>query len=91
LEQNLKRIIEPFSRVQISHIANVIELPASQVETKLSQMILDKSLLGILDQSNGTLVVYEESPTDKTYDGIIQAIKSMSHVVESLYEKARKL
>ncbi|KAI8149472.1 PCI domain-containing protein [Fennellomyces sp. T-0311] len=91
LEQNLVRIIEPFSRVEISHIADVVKLPTQQVENKLSQMILDKAFHGILDQGAGCLIVFEEPEEDKTYESAIETLKQVDKVVSSLYQKAAKL
>jgi 26S proteasome regulatory subunit N6 len=42
----------------------------AQVEKKLSQMILDRKLQGILDQGRGQLIIYEESPADKVHKSV---------------------
>lgn len=91
LEQNLVKVIEPFSCVEISHIADIIGLDARQVEGKLSQMILDKVFYGVLDQGNGWLFVYEEPKADATYDAALDTVRHMSNVVDLLYEKASAL
>lgn len=91
LEQNLIRIIEPFSSVEIAHVATLVKLPTKQVEAKLSQMILDHVLDGVLDQGAGCLIVFEKVNVDKTYEMTLETIKSMGKVVESLYQKASHL
>ncbi|KAK9450950.1 uncharacterized protein V1518DRAFT_412142 [Limtongia smithiae] len=91
LEQNLVRVIEPFSCVEISHVAEVVGLDTRQVEGKLSQMILDKVFYGVLDQGNGWLIVFDEPRQDATYDAALDTIRHMTTVVDLLYEKASKL
>ncbi|ODQ80676.1 hypothetical protein BABINDRAFT_7383 [Babjeviella inositovora NRRL Y-12698] len=91
LEQNLVKVIEPFSTVEIDHIAKVIGLDIKQVEGKLSQMILDKVFYGVLDQGNGWLVIYDKPRTDATYAASLDIMKSLSSAVDLLYEKAATL
>jgi 26S proteasome regulatory subunit N6 len=87
LEQNLQRVIEPYSHVEISKVAKLVNLPSDQVETKLSQMILDHSLNGILDQGKGCLIIFEEKTIDESYELSLNTLKNMGQVVESLYQK----
>jgi len=91
LEQNLCRIIEPYSRVQVTFVAEKINLPEPEVEKKLSQMILDKKFQGILDQETRVLIIFEATERDETYDNVIETISAMSKVVDRLYQAAQKL
>ena len=49
LEENLKKIIEPYDQVQIDYVASQIDLPVDKVLMKLSEMILDEKIRGTLD------------------------------------------
>ncbi|CCC07333.1 hypothetical protein SMACR_02340 [Sordaria macrospora] len=85
LEQNLIKVIEPFSRVEIDHIAKMVGLDTQQVERKLSQMILDKVIIGVLDQGAGCLIIYDETHRDDSYDAALKTIEKLSNVVDVLY------
>lgn len=91
LEQNLLKIIESYSCVELSHISKTIGLNLQQVEGKLSQMILDKVFYGVLDQGNGWLIIYDEPRKDAAYDASLDLVKNLSSVVDLLYEKASSL
>ncbi|KAF2233775.1 PCI-domain-containing protein [Viridothelium virens] len=91
LEQNLIKVIEPFSRVEIAHIAQMVGLDTQQVERKLSQMILDKVIIGVLDQGAGCLIVYDESERDQGYDAALETIEKLSNVVDVLYTNQASL
>ncbi|KAJ9648956.1 26S proteasome regulatory subunit rpn6 [Coniosporium tulheliwenetii] len=85
LEQNLVKVIEPFSRVEIEHIAKMVGQNTQSVERKLSQMILDKVIIGVLDQGAGCLIVFEEGERDKGYDAALDTIEKLGSVVDVLF------
>lgn len=98
LEQNLIRIVEPYYRIQVDQVAHLIKLAREAVEKKLSQMILDKKIHGILDQVRtpagtqaGVLITFEDKSKDSTYDAVLDTMSHMSKVVDSLYQKAKRL
>eukprot|EP00252_Welwitschia_mirabilis_P017755 TRINITY_DN3938_c0_g1_i1.p1 TRINITY_DN3938_c0_g1~~TRINITY_DN3938_c0_g1_i1.p1 ORF type:complete len:426 (-),score=97.58 TRINITY_DN3938_c0_g1_i1:190-1467(-) len=91
LEQNLCRLIEPFSRVEIAHIAELIGLPMDTVERKLSKMILEKKFAGTLDQGAGCLIIFEDQKADAIFSATLDTISNISKVVDSLFLKSAKI
>lgn len=91
LEKDLCRLIEPYSYVQIQHIAAEINIDFTKVEKKLAQMILDKKFSGSLHQGDGMLIVYDITSADSTYETAVQVIHAMGEVVDALYQRACKL
>jgi len=91
LEQNIVRILEPFSRVEIAHVAELIELPLQRTQSKLREMILDQKLNGTLDQGIGVLIVFEQEEVKSTYDNALKTIKNTSEVLDTLYGMAKQV
>lgn len=91
LEKNLARIIEPYSRVEIERIAELMKMKEDKIMTKLTQMILDKKLRGIIDQGAGELIIYEEPLSDKAYTDSLQLLENMGSVVNNLVRRAKSL
>ncbi|EJD53337.1 proteasome regulatory particle subunit [Auricularia subglabra TFB-10046 SS5] len=91
LEQNLLRIVEPYSVVEVAFVAQSVRQDRQRVEAKLSQMILDKVFHGVLDQGRGCLLVFDEPDQDVAYESAIQMLEQVGKVVDSLYAKATKL
>ena len=81
LEKNLFKIIESYTRVDLSYICSKLSLSQDVIERKLSEMILDKKITGTLDQSKGCLIVYHEPAKDKLYEHSSQLIENLLLVV----------
>ncbi|KAF7334373.1 PCI-domain-containing protein [Mycena venus] len=90
LEQNLLRIVEPYSVVELEYVSECVGQGRQAVEAKLSQMILDKVFHGVLDQGRGCLLVFDDTEADTTYATAIDTLQQVGKVVESLYAKTFK-
>ncbi|KIJ59727.1 hypothetical protein HYDPIDRAFT_32943 [Hydnomerulius pinastri MD-312] len=91
LQQNLLRIVEPYSVVEIDYVAKQVGQGRQDVEAKLSQMILDKVFHGVLDQGRGCLLVFDEPEVDNSYGAAIDTLGQIGNVVDSLYAKTVKI
>jgi len=91
LERNLLRLLEPFEQVEIAHVARLIQLDVEAVQSKLSQMILDKKFNGILDQGSGAIIVFEEEEESNIYTDAVGTIEELNLAVDQLFEKAKRL
>lgn len=91
LEQNIMRVIEPYSVVQVSHVAAVIGLEQAIVEGKISQMILDKMICGVIDQGKGCLELFEAEKKHLIFENALLSIKNADLAVDALFEKSRRL
>merc|ERR1712226_792489 len=90
-EQNLCRVVQPYSTVHVSKVAELIKLPEADVEKKLSQMILDRLLRGTIDQGSGVLELFQTDDKDKTYEAVLETIQNLEKVMTCLYEKSKKV
>lgn len=91
LESNLLKIIHPYSVVEISHIAKLIHMSTAEVVQKLSQMVLDQKLFGILDEGRGQLIIYDSSSEDASFSKSIEIVGNLGSVVGALFHRAKGL
>ncbi|SAM62586.1 related to 26S proteasome non-atpase regulatory subunit Rpn6 [Ustilago bromivora] len=91
LLKELKKLDDKMILTEVHLLESKVKQPVREVETKLSQLILDRRLHGILSQDEGCLVVYDQPVEDKSYQLTLDTLKHVGTVVDSLYKKANKL
>jgi len=91
LQKNLLRIVEPYSHIQLSQVAKLIDLPIDLVQDKLSEMILDGKFEGTLDQGKGVVIVFDRQPISTTYENVLKSITNTSDVLNNMARKAQLL
>lgn len=96
LERHLLKIIEPYQRVQIGYLAELLRMDADTIESRVSQMILDKKLNGIVDQQHNCLIVFEDDETgscqpsttpQNLYQSALRTLDSLDKVMSALFDK----
>lgn len=91
MEQNILRILESYSHIEISQLAKFLNLPSKRVYSKVIDMILNKSINGNIDQRTGVLTIFDENQNSSLMiPELISTFDNLSNVVDVLYEKATK-
>jgi 26S proteasome regulatory subunit N6 len=88
-ESHLLRIVKPFSAVQLSRIAEMINLPVERLESRLVQMILDQKLKASINQSDGILNIFEDEAESELLAESINLLRSLDGVVDALYTRCK--
>ncbi|AIN95208.1 proteasome regulatory non-ATPase subunit 6, putative [Leishmania panamensis] len=98
LERHILKVVSPYNRVQIAYVSSLLKLDAMVVEQKLSQLILDRKLRGIVDQQHRCLILFDDeaaeaSKPDKDggedfYDNAADAAAAADQAPTTLYQDA---
>lgn len=91
LESNLLKVLEPFSRVRLADVARLMRMDQHEIEVRLSRMILDNKVSGVIDQGRGVLTLFAPERADATYEKAIDIVVGMNKIVDTLFEKSKKL
>ena len=91
LEKNLFKVIESYTKVELSHISKKIKLDEITVERKLAEMILDKKIQGTLDQAHHCLILYHDLPCDDLYPNSEKLMGNLDTVIDKLFERSLQL
>ncbi|CAJ0577202.1 unnamed protein product, partial [Mesorhabditis spiculigera] len=91
LEKEICRVVEPYSSVEVKHVAERIGLPYERIEKKLDKMILDLKLRGVVNQQQGILMILEPPPSEKTYQKANDLLKALNKVVDACQQQTAAL
>ena len=88
IQENICRILEPYSCVELDHLAKLTSVEIHHLEKILRLMIVEDKINGIIDQNKGILILYDDVDSNKILSSGITLINELGKVVDSLSEKA---
>ncbi|ADM11817.1 26S proteasome regulatory complex component [Encephalitozoon intestinalis ATCC 50506] len=85
LDKNIIKIIEPYSVIRISFIADVLGFGVDVIEKKLRKMILDRAVNGTLDHIDECLILQGEKADESFADECMKQVKALNCIVSPRY------
>ncbi|PIC13841.1 hypothetical protein B9Z55_027444 [Caenorhabditis nigoni] len=89
LEKEISRVIEPYSEIELSYIARVIGMTVPPTEKAIARMILDKKLMGSIDQHGDTVVIYPKAGATKQFTRALTTIRELTKTVDVSYSRTK--
>ncbi|KAF1761029.1 hypothetical protein GCK72_009283 [Caenorhabditis remanei] len=91
LEKEISRVIEPYSEIELSYIARVIGMTVPPIEKAIARMILDKKLLGSIDQHGDTVLIYPKAGATKQFTQALSTISKLTKTVDVSYNRTKAI
>jgi len=93
VEENLKKLLLPYSRVQLSYVAGKLNMSPQEAERCLRKMILDKKINGVLDMygEEQVFLAHDMAEDAITTRQVMETFEIMNDVVKHLIRKSGSL
>lgn len=83
-ESNILKIIEPYSNIKIDKIAALLKFSNYNVEEKVRKMILDRSINGIIDHVNSSVLIFDKVDEASGGEDHLDQVKILKEFVSSM-------
>jgi COP9 signalosome complex subunit 2 len=81
----LKALIRPYKNITLPYITTELQVKSNEAESLLVELILDKEILGRIDQINQLLLLSSDSSSNTaTYSGLSLWIKNLNSLEKSI-------
>ena len=90
--QVLMRLVTPYQRIRLDFIASEINIPVEDVESLMVELILDRRIVGKIDQTRGFLVLEgrQTSAVEKKYEATNKWVQQLEAVWANTKSGSRK-
>lgn len=84
LESNIIKILSVYERVELSYVSNKLQLNIDIITAKISQMILNNKINGVLDQAKGLVLLGEQSEltNDDLYNESLNLVDELTKTID---------
>lgn len=91
LEEQIKKILAPYSRVDIAFLIAKLDLEHDVIHGAICELILDNKLHATIDNNTGDIVLMDKPKKNELLDNCEASIEHMNKVVTLLSDRLQKL